>query len=69
MGRFLTFISILFLLLSCNKKETLKISVKNVVTGEPVAGNNISIVEIFNVSDGVSGSKTKDFYSGQTNSE
>jgi hypothetical protein len=43
--------------------------VKNVVTGEPVAGNYISIVEIFNVSDGVSGSKTKDFYSGQTNSE
>ena len=39
------------------------------VTGEPVAGNHISIVEIFNVSDGVSGSKTKDFYSGQTNSE
>ncbi|WP_343788054.1 hypothetical protein, partial [Wandonia haliotis] len=32
-------------------------------------GNTISIVEIFNVSDGVSGSKTKDFYSGQTNSE
>ena len=42
---------------------------KNVVTGEPVAGNHISIVEIFNVSDGVSGSKTKQFYSGQTNSE
>ncbi len=57
------------LLFSCNKKETLKISVKNVVTGEPVVGNTISIVEIFNVSDGVSGSKTKDFYSGQTNSE
>ena len=57
------------LLFSCNKKETLKISVKNIVTGEPVAGNHISIVEIFNVSDGVSGSKTKDFYSGQTNSE
>ena len=57
------------LLFSCTKKETLKISVKNVVTGEPVVGNTISIVEIFNVSDGVSGSKTKDFYSGQTNSE
>jgi len=62
-------IGMVLLLFSCNKKETLKISVKNVVTGEPVAGNNISIVEIFKVSDGVSGSKTKDFYSGQTNSE
>ena len=65
------FLYILFavLLFSCKKKETLKLSVKNVVTGEPVAGNHISIVEIFNVSDGVSGSKTKDFYSGKTNSE
>ena len=63
------YILLALLLFSCNKKETLKISVKNVVTGEPVAGNYISIVEIFNVSDGVSGSKTKDFYSGQTNSE
>ena len=63
------YILLVLLLFSCNKKETLKISVKNVVTGEPVAGNNISIVEIFKVSDGVSGSKTKDFYSGQTNSE
>jgi hypothetical protein len=63
------YILLTLFLFSCNKKETLKISVKNVVTGEPVAGNYISIVEIFNVSDGVSGSKTKDFYSGQTNSE
>jgi hypothetical protein len=62
-------IGVVVLLFSCNKKETLKISVKNVVTGEPVAGNQISIVELFNVSDGVSGSKTKQFYSGQTNSE
>ncbi|GAA0875985.1 hypothetical protein GCM10009118_23940 [Wandonia haliotis] len=69
MSRWFTYLLIFLFLFSCTKKETLKISVKNVVTGEPVVGNTISIVEIFNVSDGVSGSKTKDFHSGKTNSE
>ena len=57
------------LLFSCNKKETLKISVKNVVTGEAVANMNINVYEVFNVSDGVSGTKTELFQSGETNSE
>ncbi|GAA0875984.1 hypothetical protein GCM10009118_23930 [Wandonia haliotis] len=69
MSRWFTYLLISLFLFSCTKKETLRVSVVNVVTGEPVVGNTISIVEIFNVSDGVSGSKTKDFYSGQTNSE
>ena len=69
MSRGGTYLLIFLFLFSCTKKETLRVSVKNVVTGEPVVGNTISIVEIFNVSDGVSGSKTKDFYSGKTNSE
>ena len=69
MSRWFTYLLISLFLFSCTKKETLRVSVKNVVTGEPVVGNTISIVEIFNVSDGVSGSKTKAFYSGKTNSE
>ncbi len=57
------------LLFSCTKKETLRVSVKNVVTGEPVANMNINVYEVFNVSDGVSGTKTELFQSGETNSE
>ena len=39
------------------------------VTGEPAANININVYEVFNVSDGVSGTKTKFFQSGETNGE
>ena len=57
------------IVLACTKKNTVRISVKDAVTGKPIPGASIYISEIFNVSDGVSGSKTEKFYSGNTNSE
>ena len=69
MSRWFTYLLISLFLFSCTKKETLRVSVKNIVTGEPVANMNINVYEVFNVSDGVSGTKTELFQSGETNSE
>ncbi|WP_343788102.1 hypothetical protein, partial [Wandonia haliotis] len=69
MSRWFTYLLISLFLFSCTKKETLRVSVKNMVTGESVANMNINVYEVFNVSDGVSGTKTELFQSGETNSE
>jgi len=69
--RKLSYIILISLLsFSCKKKGTLKVTVTNVGTGEPMANNGVYITELTNKVDGIGGTTiTHNFYSGTTNAD